>query len=156
MIINTPAKTPDNKNPAKRPGNKTGASYATTRTIEDDGLPQVITTDDSYTSTPQTSSAYTSSSWRTSATLQGPPPGPTFMQSQQSLAPPPSTQQYRPTKVESQYQGPSPMMGGYRNSGTETVTPLDLLGDQPDMIDCPFCMRRCETRVQYGPSSKTQ
>lgn len=28
-----------------------------------------------------------------------------------------------------------------------TVTPLHLLGDQPDMIDCPFCLRRTETKV---------
>lgn len=37
-----------------------------------------------------------------------------------------------------------------------TVTPLHLLGDQSDMVDCPFCRRRVETRVQKDPSAATQ
>jgi hypothetical protein len=37
-----------------------------------------------------------------------------------------------------------------------TVTPLHLLGDQPDSIDCPFCLRRTQTRVKKKPSSTTQ
>ncbi|SPJ88904.1 uncharacterized protein FTOL_12799 [Fusarium torulosum] len=36
------------------------------------------------------------------------------------------------------------------------VTPLHLLGDQPESIDCPFCLRRSETRVKKKPSSTTQ
>ncbi|KAI9151672.1 Septation protein imp2 [Paramyrothecium foliicola] len=36
-----------------------------------------------------------------------------------------------------------------------TVTPLHLLGDQPDMIDCPFCLRRTETKVVREASAKT-
>ncbi|KAM5341163.1 hypothetical protein ACJ41O_015272 [Fusarium nematophilum] len=36
-----------------------------------------------------------------------------------------------------------------------TVTPLHLLGDQPDSIDCPFCLRRTETRVKKKPSNVT-
>jgi hypothetical protein len=158
MIIDAPAKAPDAKALAKRTGNKPGAFHRTRRTIEDDGLPQVVNMDEfsSYSSTPQTSSAPQSATWRSSATLQGPTTDPAFLQPRQNLTPSPAPQGYRPSKVESRYQAPSPMMGGYRNSEPETVTPLELLGDQPDMIDCPFCMRRCETRVQYGPSSKTQ
>lgn len=37
-----------------------------------------------------------------------------------------------------------------------TVTPLHLLGDQSDMVDCPFCRRRVETRVERNPSAATQ
>lgn len=37
-----------------------------------------------------------------------------------------------------------------------SVTPLHLLGDQPESIDCPFCLRRSETRVKKKPSSTTQ
>ena len=37
-----------------------------------------------------------------------------------------------------------------------TVTPLHLLGDQPDMIDCPFCLRRTETKVVREASPVTQ
>ncbi|KAL6918572.1 hypothetical protein FSHL1_009997 [Fusarium sambucinum] len=37
----------------------------------------------------------------------------------------------------------------------KTVTPLHLLGDQPESIDCPYCLRRSETRVRKKPSSTT-
>ncbi|KAK0710656.1 hypothetical protein B0H67DRAFT_262991 [Lasiosphaeris hirsuta] len=36
-----------------------------------------------------------------------------------------------------------------------TVTPLRLLGDQSDWVDCPFCRRRVETRVEKKPSRMT-
>ena len=36
---------------------------------------------------------------------------------------------------------------------SNTVTPLHLLGDQPEAIDCPFCLRRSETIVKKKPSS---
>ncbi|KAF5979578.1 hypothetical protein FBULB1_5653 [Fusarium bulbicola] len=39
--------------------------------------------------------------------------------------------------------------------GSKTVTPLHLLGDQPEAIDCPFCLRRSETIVKKKPSSTT-
>ncbi|KAF5618719.1 hypothetical protein F52700_12239 [Fusarium sp. NRRL 52700] len=35
------------------------------------------------------------------------------------------------------------------------VTPLHLLGDRPEAIDCPFCLRRSETIVKKKPSSTT-
>ncbi|KAH7222635.1 uncharacterized protein BKA55DRAFT_743868 [Fusarium redolens] len=38
---------------------------------------------------------------------------------------------------------------------SNTVTPLHLLGDQPEAIDCPFCLRRSETRVKKKPSNTT-
>ena len=37
-----------------------------------------------------------------------------------------------------------------------TVTPLGLLSDQPDMVDCPFCQRMSMTRVKKRASMTTQ
>lgn len=45
---------------------------------------------------------------------------------------------------------------GAMDPAQPTVTPLHLLGDQSDMVDCPFCMRRVETRVQKKASNMTQ
>lgn len=42
------------------------------------------------------------------------------------------------------------------STAVATVTPLHMLGDQPDMVDCPFCMRRVETSVKKRASSRTQ
>ncbi|KAH6961947.1 hypothetical protein BKA56DRAFT_736782 [Ilyonectria sp. MPI-CAGE-AT-0026] len=39
---------------------------------------------------------------------------------------------------------------------TRTVTPLNLLGDQPEWIDCPFCERRTMTTIKRKPSNLTQ
>lgn len=36
------------------------------------------------------------------------------------------------------------------------VTPLHLLGDQSDTVDCPFCMKRVETVVKKKASQLTQ
>lgn len=41
-------------------------------------------------------------------------------------------------------------------SDVPLVTPIHLLGDQSDTVDCPFCMRRVETVVVKKASSKTQ
>ncbi|KAG8160895.1 hypothetical protein KVR01_009159 [Diaporthe batatas] len=41
------------------------------------------------------------------------------------------------------------------STAVATVTPLTMLGDQPDTVDCPFCMRRVETRVKKRASRKT-
>ncbi|KPM38571.1 hypothetical protein AK830_g7988 [Neonectria ditissima] len=38
---------------------------------------------------------------------------------------------------------------------TRTVTPLHLLGHQPDWIDCPFCERRVRTITKKKPSNLT-
>ncbi|KAF7561139.1 hypothetical protein G7046_g2999 [Stylonectria norvegica] len=37
----------------------------------------------------------------------------------------------------------------------DTVTPLHLLGDQSDVVDCPFCRTRIETNVKKHPSAIT-
>ncbi|KAI0163735.1 hypothetical protein BJ166DRAFT_299942 [Pestalotiopsis sp. NC0098] len=36
-----------------------------------------------------------------------------------------------------------------------TVTPLHLLGDQSDLVDCPFCRRWAETRIEKKASAAT-
>ncbi|VUC25979.1 unnamed protein product [Clonostachys rosea] len=36
-----------------------------------------------------------------------------------------------------------------------TVTPLHLLGDQADTVDCPFCRRRAETKIKKNASAVT-
>ncbi|KAH7136347.1 hypothetical protein EDB81DRAFT_858436 [Dactylonectria macrodidyma] len=36
-----------------------------------------------------------------------------------------------------------------------TVTPLHMLGDQPESIDCPFCERQTKTVVKKKPSNAT-
>ncbi|KAH7160403.1 hypothetical protein B0J13DRAFT_644026 [Dactylonectria estremocensis] len=36
-----------------------------------------------------------------------------------------------------------------------TVTPLHMLGDQPESIDCPFCQRQTKTVVKKKPSNAT-
>ncbi|KAF5022869.1 hypothetical protein F66182_5102 [Fusarium sp. NRRL 66182] len=37
----------------------------------------------------------------------------------------------------------------------QTVTPLNLLAEQPDTVDCPFCQRRAETKVKKTSSQMT-
>ncbi|KAK7211378.1 hypothetical protein V2G26_018556 [Clonostachys chloroleuca] len=49
----------------------------------------------------------------------------------------------------------SPLSDSSLGEERPTVTPLHLLGDQSDMIDCPFCRRRTETRVKKHPSVVT-
>ncbi|KAJ4219502.1 hypothetical protein NW759_007892 [Fusarium solani] len=39
--------------------------------------------------------------------------------------------------------------------GAQTVTPLNLLTDQSDSVDCPFCQRRTETKVKKEASGMT-
>jgi hypothetical protein len=40
-------------------------------------------------------------------------------------------------------------------SDATTVTPLHMLGNQSDIIDCPFCRRRTETKVKLTASKTT-
>ncbi|KAF4991234.1 hypothetical protein FDECE_14106, partial [Fusarium decemcellulare] len=43
----------------------------------------------------------------------------------------------------------------HRKPSMRTVTPLHLLGDQPDWIDCPFCETRAMTTIKKKPSNVT-
>ncbi|KPM34460.1 hypothetical protein AK830_g12120 [Neonectria ditissima] len=57
----------------------------------------------------------------------------------------------------------TPTTAGYTNNMEMTtistpvppVTPLHLLGDQPDLIDCPFCERQVTTLVKRKASNAT-
>jgi len=42
------------------------------------------------------------------------------------------------------------------NQTPPKVTPLHLLGDQPDWIDCPHCLQCTRTQVRKKPSNATQ
>jgi len=44
-------------------------------------------------------------------------------------------------------QVPSPNPNDCRTAPQEPVTPLHLLGEESQWIDCPFCHRRARTRV---------
>ncbi|KAH7152627.1 hypothetical protein EDB81DRAFT_881593 [Dactylonectria macrodidyma] len=57
-----------------------------------------------------------------------------------------------PETSDSYNQGVPPAIP---NPMVDTVTPLHLLDDQPDTVDCPFCRRRTETRVKKSPSLMT-
>ena len=65
--------------------------------------------------------------------------------------PTPTPQEQQPQQQQSQIQQsqPQPERG-------MTVTPLHLLGDQSDTIDCPFCEHRAETKVVKKSSPMTQ
>ncbi|KAM5356680.1 hypothetical protein ACJ41O_003326 [Fusarium nematophilum] len=52
-------------------------------------------------------------------------------------------------------QAPVPVQPSYPPAGAQTVTPLHLLADQADTVDCPFCQRRTETRVKKESSGAT-
>ncbi|KAH8656368.1 hypothetical protein BGZ61DRAFT_466687 [Ilyonectria robusta] len=60
--------------------------------------------------------------------------------------------------------GTSYNQGGYNNAqypmripamGFQTVTPLYLLGEQPEVVDCPFCRQASQTKVKKHPSVMT-
>jgi hypothetical protein len=46
--------------------------------------------------------------------------------------------------------------GGMRADDAARVTPIKLLGNYPEMIDCPFCELRAETLVKRPASGVTQ
>ncbi|KAF4459606.1 hypothetical protein FALBO_13620 [Fusarium albosuccineum] len=50
-------------------------------------------------------------------------------------------------------QSPAPV--AVHPPGADTVTPLNLLGDQSDTVDCPFCQRRSVTKVKKEASGTT-
>lgn len=51
--------------------------------------------------------------------------------------------------------GPSELMSS-NPADVPKVTPLHLLQDQSDFVDCHFCMKRVETKVKRPPSRMTQ
>jgi hypothetical protein len=62
----------------------------------------------------------------------------------------------QPSSSAEGYQPVTSPMSTDKTEAITTVTPLRLLGDQSDWVDCPFCRRRVETRVEKKPSKMTQ
>lgn len=60
------------------------------------------------------------------------------------------------SKTSGGYVENDEMTSASKPRGIPTVTPIYLLGDQPDSVDCPFCMKRVETKVVKKASKKTQ
>ncbi|KAF4973277.1 hypothetical protein FZEAL_9376 [Fusarium zealandicum] len=80
--------------------------------------------------------------------------------------PPRPTQNQNQNQNQTQTQTQTQNQGGYSNiqqpmkapapgSNFQTVTPLHLLGDQPDTIDCPFCRQASQTKVRRHPTLVT-
>ncbi|KAF4987775.1 hypothetical protein FDECE_15313 [Fusarium decemcellulare] len=68
--------------------------------------------------------------------------------------PPPMPQRhYQQHQQQHQQQQQQQQQHVYDNG--VTVTPLHLLGEQSDVVDCPFCKYRVETKVKKSPSSRT-
>lgn len=84
-----------------------------------------------------------------SNTLQNlPRPGASDSTSHEVLPPQPQPPMTLPEVVSSEIR----LEDGPRKS---TVTPLRLLKDQTDLIDCPFCQQRTETMIKRHASKKT-
>ena len=67
----------------------------------------------------------------------------------------PATPTEQPMSITDGYQPVTSPMSADKTGAITTVTPLRLLGDQSDWVDCPFCRRRVETRVERKPSKMT-
>lgn len=81
------------------------------------------------------------------------------------MTPPPAFSSHQNgNQGQTQTEPPRPQLNGAYSSGQNmnmmpqsgTVTPLHLLGDQSDAVDCPFCERRTMTRIKKDPSWLTQ
>ncbi|KAH8685137.1 LITAF-like zinc ribbon domain-containing protein [Ilyonectria robusta] len=77
------------------------------------------------------------------------------------MTPPPAFSSHQNgSQGQTQTEPPRPQLNGAYSSGQNmnmmpqsgTVTPLHLLGDQSDAVDCPFCERRAMTRIKKDPS----
>ncbi|KAM0558380.1 hypothetical protein ACHAPJ_005074 [Fusarium lateritium] len=123
-------------------------------TINDDNLPEVVV--EPATQSPPTQT----SPMNDYNTVSAVSPAPTSIMNYDGTQSPPILQ--HPALAGQQgYAGHQSMV--IPNQATppvqypvgETVTPLHLLADQEDMMDCPFCQRRSETKVKKSASSMT-
>ncbi|KAH7242055.1 hypothetical protein BKA59DRAFT_222078 [Fusarium tricinctum] len=120
------------------------------RHINDDNLPEVVTEPmhQPHTSPPPVSEYNPTSSVS---------PAPTSIANWDGTQSPPILQ--HPALAQQQYSGHEsmaaiPMQQIPQQPGV-TVTPLHLLADQADSVDCPFCQRQTETNVKKSASSMT-
>jgi hypothetical protein len=126
-------------------------TYCRQRHINDDNLPEVVTEPmhQPHTSPPPVSEYNPTSSVS---------PAPTSIANWDGTQSPPILQ--HPALAQQQYSGHEsmaaiPMQQIPQQPGV-TVTPLHLLADQADSVDCPFCQRQTETNVKKSASSMTQ
>ncbi|KAM0208446.1 hypothetical protein ACHAQI_006945 [Fusarium lateritium] len=124
------------------------------RHINDDSLPEVVTESmhhPTHTSPPPVSE-YTPT--------YAVSPAPTSIANWDETQSPPILQ--HPALAQQQYSGHESMsipmqqmqQTPQHHPGV-TVTPLHLLADQADSVDCPFCQRQTETKVKKSASSMT-
>ncbi|KAF5002512.1 hypothetical protein FGRMN_337 [Fusarium graminum] len=120
------------------------------RHVNDDNLPEVVTESMQHH---QTSPAPVSEYNPTSNVSPAPPSTMTWDGAQS----PPILQ--HPAVAHQQYSGHEsmgiPMQQHPQQHMGPTVTPLHLLADQADSVDCPFCQRQSETKVKKSASSMT-
>ncbi|RGP72641.1 hypothetical protein FLONG3_6649 [Fusarium longipes] len=125
------------------------------RHVNDDNLPEVVT-ESTYQQHPP---AQTSP--QTSPTSPPPPvssvsPAPESIMTWNGTQSPPILQ--HPAVAHQQYTGQDAMSAQQQppiQRGGPTVTPLHLLAEQSDSVDCPFCQRQSETKVKKSASGMT-
>ncbi|KAF4337728.1 hypothetical protein FBEOM_8396 [Fusarium beomiforme] len=117
--------------------------------INDDNLPEVVIEQPSAQTSPRPVSEYNPVS-----TVSPAPTSIMNWDSTQTQSPPILQ---HPALAQQQYAGHQSMAMAPQAQVPlgETVTPLHLLADQADMVDCPFCQRRAETKVKKSASSMT-
>ncbi|KAG9497532.1 hypothetical protein J7337_010393 [Fusarium musae] len=116
--------------------------------VDDENLPEVVTDQTS----PAQMSPPPASDYRPVSTVS---PAPESTLNWDGTQSPPILQ--NPALAQQQYAGHQSMVvPAQQVPPGETVTPLHLLADQADMVDCPFCQRRAETKVKKSASSATQ
>ncbi|KAF4440375.1 hypothetical protein F53441_12323 [Fusarium austroafricanum] len=122
--------------------------------INDDCLPEVVT-EPMHQSPPQNSPPPVSE-YRAVSSVS---PVPTSVMNWDGAQSPPILQHPAlAQQQQQQYSGHQSMVIPQEQPRVpvgETVTPLHLLADQPDMMDCPFCQRRAETKVKKSASGLT-
>ncbi|EWZ46415.1 hypothetical protein FOWG_12222 [Fusarium oxysporum f. sp. lycopersici MN25] len=119
--------------------------------VDDENLPEVVTEQTS----PAQMSPPPASEYRPVSTVS---PAPESTMNWDGTQSPPILQ--HPALAQQQYAGHQSMVIAAQQTPQvppgETVTPLHLLADQADTMDCPFCQRRAETKVKKSASSMTQ
>ncbi|EWZ46414.1 hypothetical protein BFJ70_g9336 [Fusarium oxysporum] len=118
--------------------------------VDDENLPEVVTEQTS----PAQMSPPPASEYRPVSTVS---PAPESTMNWDGTQSPPILQ--HPALAQQQYAGHQSMVIAAQQTPQvppgETVTPLHLLADQADTMDCPFCQRRAETKVKKSASSMT-
>jgi hypothetical protein len=124
------------------------------RHINDDNLPEVV-----IEPTHQHPPAQTSPQTSPPPPVSTVSPAPTSVMNWDGTQSPPILQ--HPALAQQQYAGqegmsiPMQQQPHMQRSGP-TVTPLHLLADQADSVDCPFCQHQTETKVKKSASGMTQ